>query len=175
MAEPFTIGIKLKPYVARHLINTFGDPVNLYCKEGRSLHQFIINALKNPEKRYDKRINLDYFDGETRFVISKSDFYQYGWEMSKTDMVKFNSIVEAQVKIMCRCYILFDKSLGVPVYKSAKNFQNEFGFSEQDFPAETIIKDFNRNASYLKFDKTLIIKDIKKLFTVQLSKIRTFA
>ena len=109
MRSDFTIGLFLKPYVYKYLVNNFGDPVNLY-DSNNELKNYFINFLKKPSTRYEKRLTLSPQTHETRFVISNSDFYRYGWEVTKTDMIKFNNKVEALVKFYSRCYIAFDKS-----------------------------------------------------------------
>ena len=173
MTDEFTIGLFLKPYVHKYLVNNFGDPVNLYDPEGAELKGSLIGLLKKPSTRYDKRVKLTFQTQETRFLISKSDFYRYGWEITNTDMIKFNNKVEALVKFYSRCYIAFDKSLGIPISKSIRSFQKEFGFSEDLWSYDAIKKDFDRNGSYIKFDKLSVFKDnLRNLFMVQLSEIR---
>lgn len=173
MSEEFTIGLYLKPYVHKYLVNNYGDPVNLYGQNGDDLKSFLIGILKKPSTRYEKRTQLTFQSHETRFIISKSDFYRYGWEVTKTDMIKFNNKVEALVKFYSRCYIAFDKSMGIPISRSIRNFQNEFGFTEDLWSYESIKKDFDRNGSYIKFDKLSVFKDnLRNIFMVHLSEIR---
>ena len=173
MKDVFTVGIMLKPYVHKYLINHFGDPVNLYMKDGSDLKNFMIELLRKPSYKREKRITLNYQNQETRFIISKSDFYRYGWEITKSDMIRFNNKVEALVKFYSRSYIAFDKSLGIPISTSIRTFQNEFGFDEDIWPYESIKKDFDRHGAYIKFDKVSVFKEnIKKIFIDQLSEFR---
>jgi len=173
MSSEFTIGLHLKPYVKRYLINNFGDPVNLYCVEGQDLKELMIQFLKKSCRKNDKRIKLTTLNKETRIRISESDFYRYGWEISKTDMLKFNNRIESLIKFYARCFIAFDKSFGVPISISIRSFQDEYGFSEEDFPYETIKKDFDRNGHYIKFDKFSTFKtSLREIFMEQLSDFR---
>lgn len=176
MNSDFTIGLQLKPYVHQYLVNNFGNPVNLYGPGSINLKIALIEILKKRSTRYEKRTKLSYLTKETRFVISKNDFYRYGWEVTKTDMIKFNNRVEALVKFYARNYIGFDKSLGIPISKSIRNFQDEFDFPEDVWPYDTIKKDFDRNGAYVKFDKISVFKkNLRELFMVQLSEIRQLA
>lgn len=176
MSSEFTIGLYLKPYVHKYLVNNFGDPVNLYDQKGDDLKNLLIGMLKKPSARYEKRITLNFQTQEARLIISKSDFYRYGWEVTKTDMIKFNNKVESLVKFYSRCYIAFDKSLGIPISKSIKSFQKEFGFSEDIWTYDSIKKDFDRHGSYIKFDKLSVFKDnLRNIFLEQLSEIRQTA
>lgn len=175
MNSDFTIELYLKPYVHKYLTSNYGDPVNLY-ESDNELKNYLIGLLKKPSNRYEKRIKLTLQTKETRFIVSKSDFYRYGWVITKTDMIKFNNKVEALVKFYARCYIAFDKSFGVPISKSIRKFQKEFGFSEDIWSYESIKKDFDRNGSYVKFDKLAVFKDnLKNIFLEQLSEIRQLA
>jgi hypothetical protein len=167
-SDLFTIGIILKPYVKRYLINNFGDPVNLYCHKGNKLKKLMTDYLERKDKTHDKRINYDDCN-ETRFVISKCDFYRYGWEMSKSNMLKFNSNVEAELKFICRMWIMNDRALGVPLKKSIEDFQLNFGFSDQEFSYDTIRKDYQRNCEFPDFRNTQRIKEIRNLFLQQVS------
>lgn len=176
MNKDFTIGLFLKPYVHQYLVNKFGNPVNLYDSQGGDLKNFLIGLLKKPSAKYEKRIKLRYLTHETRIVISKSDFYRYGWEITKTDMIKFNNWVESQIKFYARCYISFDKSLGIPISRSIRNFQDEFEISEDLWSYDSIKKDFDRHGAYIEFDKISVFKDqLRNLFLEQLSEIRQLA
>lgn len=172
MAEPFIIGIILKPYVSRYLINNFGDPVDLYCRKGRKLKKLMIECLMSKEKRFDKRIIQDE-NNETSLVISKDDFYRYGWEMTRSNMLKFNYAVEDEIKFICRLWIMNDKSHGVQLKKSIEDFQIQFGFTEEEFPYETIKKDYLRNGQNLEIYNHIKINNIRNLFMEQVSLIGT--
>jgi hypothetical protein len=176
MKSQFTVGIILKPYVRKYILNRFGDPADLYSKEGEALKIRMIEMLKKPCLRNEKRINEENMGIETRFCISESDFYRHGWEISKTDMIRFNRFIENEIKFYSRCYIAFEKSFGVPIATSIRNFQHEFEFTEEDFPYETIKKDFDRNGQYIKFDKFSVFKkNLRDIFLEQLSEIRHIA
>ena len=132
----------------------------------------MIECLASKEKWHDKRIIQDE-SNETSLVISKDDFYRYGWEMSKSNMLKFNSAVEDEIKFICRLWIMNDKSHGVQLKKSIEDFQKQFGFSEEEFGYETIKKDYLRNGQNHEINNTLKVNYIRKLFMEQVSLLGT--
>jgi hypothetical protein len=173
MSDNFTVGIALKPYVHRYLVNAYGYPVNLYNPDVRWLRQIMIECLRKPEFRFDKRILANFHNEETRFVISNNDFYRYGWIISKTDMLKFNARIESEIKFLSRTFISIEKCFGVPISTAIRNFQIRYDFTEDDFPYETIKKDLNRNGDYIKFDEMQsLIQNYRNILLEQLSEIR---
>lgn len=175
MAEPYTIGISLKSYVARHVMNEFGDPADLYCKEGKYLMDYIKTCLKRPKTFNDSKIDLNNLSVETRFVISQHDFYSCGWDVSKTHMLMINNRIEGTVKFLSRNYITIMKSFGIPINVAIRNFQREYDLPEEVFPYDTIYKDFERNGNYQK-DNNIErhIKNIRKILVTNLSESRQF-
>ena len=96
--------------------------------------------------------------------------------MTKTNQVKFNNKIESLIKFYSRTYIAFDKSLGIPISQSIRNFQNDFDFPEDIWSYEAIKKDFDRNGQYIKFDKISVFRDnLKNIFLQQKSDFRQFA
>lgn len=175
MSDQFTVGINLKPYVAKHLVNRFGDPVDLYCPEGKDLMDFIKTCLKRPKNHNDSKINLKNLPIECRVIISQHDFYTHGWMISKTHILMVNNRVESSVKALSRNYIFIMKSMGIPINTAIRDFQKEYNLPEEVFPYDTIYKDFQRNTIYLK-DNTLTdyLRKFRKILVTNLSENRQF-
>jgi hypothetical protein len=174
MQNDFTVGIYLKSYVSKHLTNLFGDPVNLYHESGRGreLRYLMLDSLRKPCYKYEKRIHNHSFEVETRFVISNNDFYHYGWYISKTDMLRMNSRVEAKIKLAMRNFIAFQQSYGISISDSIKSFRDYYNFDEDCFPYETIKKDFYRNNRYFNYETMQNLMDAhKEIFVEQMSEI----
>jgi len=166
----FTVQLSVKPYVRQHLINQFGEPCDFsISKPGDYLNAHLLRMLRKPIKRDELRIPKS-LTSTIEIQISQDIFYRYGWELTRHDMLRFNMLVENEIKFLSRAYIAFDKSLGIAINTSIRNFQDEYKFTEDSFPYETIKKDFDRNAQYIKFDKVdVFATELKKIFLAQMS------
>ncbi len=144
----FTVTIPAKPYVRHFLVIKYGDPINL--STDRYMNNFFRRMLKKPCARHDKYYQDllkhpgTYYSCKIEIVISESDFYRYGWELTKTDIIAFNGEIEYRVKSVMRDV--------VEIYENVMNqkeailqFQEEFGYDEEIWPYESIKKDYYRS------------------------------
>lgn len=154
----FTAIIHLKPYVARHLQNLYGDPVNL--SPNRDLHRFFVDCLKRGDPEHTNKTPKQ-LDTPVKIKISEYEFYHYGWEISLTDVLALNNRVENDIKLMLRLWIGNYKIYGFPISKAIKDFQRIFDFPEDVFPYETIKKDDYRNG--IKLEKDLMDEFLQKI------------
>ncbi|MDY0286041.1 MAG: hypothetical protein RBR21_07895 [Bacteroidales bacterium] len=173
MNEVFTVDVWVKPYVKKYLENNFGTPVDLRTKEGSMFYDLLQLSLQRPLHSYTRGNQPNTFlTAKLKLVIDEDTFHRYGFDMNKRNMIRFNSFVEKHIKLQARIYIGFQRSLGVPVSVSIPKFQEKFGFTEDDFPYDTIKKDFDRNGDFINFDMlTQFKEDLSTLLLEQLSKI----
>lgn len=173
MNEAFTVDVWVKPYVKKYLENNFGSPVDLRTKEGNMFYDLLQLSLQRPLHAFKRRNQPNTFlTAETRIVIDEDTFHRYGFDMNKKNMMRFNAFIEKHIKLQARIYIGFNRSLGVPVSVSIPKFQETFGFTEDDFPYDTIKKDFDRNGDFINFDMLTQFKEnLSTMLLEQLSKI----
>ncbi len=151
--KQFSVKIICKPYVKQFLLNVFGgDGVTpLDISRDKLLYQDFRNRLKKPSFRFESLYPTSHkYREEIRIKISKEDFYCYGWELSRTDMISFNRIVEAQVKLSLYAYVTPMVCMGIPLSDAVDGFQREQGYPEFVWPKESIYKDCQRNLSINK-------------------------
>lgn len=148
------VEIFCKPYVAAYLRNHFEnvrdsgiDSVDLGAK--KFVEEFFRNALSRRSTRYDVRTTLHQYTERVCISISNDDYERYGCFISKTSMLAFNSFLEQHIKSSCRIYVgLLHRNRGMMKAKAIRRFQEECGFTENDFPVETIKKDIDRHVDF---------------------------
>jgi hypothetical protein len=173
MNDIFTLELPVKPYVKAFLINNCGTPADLSLIP--LIYHDYITCLKNPTKRSDNTLVCNYPD-YINVIIPKDVFYRYGWEMTKTDIIRLNNKIESQIKFTSRNYIGINNAMGIPVAVSIREYQSLFSFSEDAFPYETIKKDYDRHGH--KINKPLIRDlraEITNIFMASLSDLGTIS
>jgi len=166
----FTISVPVKPYIKRFLELNYGSPVD-FNKDPKARRVFR-NLLRKPSIRYDYRYpdSLLYNKPEVEIYISEDDFYRYGWELSKTNIIAFGKYFEDNAKFFMRTAVGIYSGLGLPLNISIVKFQENFGFDEDTWNYESIKKDFYRNGKKFKIDfSEIIFKKLNNLFLVNLS------
>ena len=93
---------------------------------------------------------MNKYTDEIDIKISKDDFYRYGWEISMTDNVAFNRMMELKTKILLYKTVGIYLSFGYSLIESIARFQEQYGFSEDIWPKESIYKDCQRNLNIHK-------------------------
>lgn len=140
----YTVNIAVKPYVKAYLENNFGIPVDI--RQDPELNDLVNLMLREGSTRLDKIISVN-MSTTVELRISKDTFFRYGFTLTKTETLRFNSFLEKRIKFFARTYISYHKSLGTSVAKCIRDFQNTFGFSEDIWNYDSIKKDFDRNGS----------------------------
>lgn len=144
----FIITIPIKPYVKHYLVTNFSEPADL--STDKRLNKMFRDLLKRPVFRHDKRYNETFskeksiYSQSIEILISESDFYRYGWELTKTNTIQFNSEIESRTKEFMRRTVEIYENL-MSQKEAILKFQEEFGFSEDIWPYESIKKDYYRN------------------------------
>ena len=162
--QKFTIAIPVKPYVRRFLEFNYGLPISFMGDA--SANKFFQNLLRKPDKTDDRKYPDILFNHTdiVEITISEHDFYRYGWELTKTNIISFGRDFEDRVKVMMRSIVRVNVGLGIPINKSIEKFQDRFQFDEEIWKYEAIKKDFYRNGQVeiIDFD-TEIFKKIEKI------------
>lgn len=171
MADQFYLIVACKPYVKRFLEINFGNPVDL--SGDIMLRTMIRQSLKKPDKKFDKilgEMSCRYCE-TIRVKISDDEFYRYGWELSKSDTVKFGKEIESRVKFMMRTLVAVNLSLNGSIKMSIIHFQDSFEFQEDVWPYDTIKKEFFRNGIHDQIDfNDEIFNKLENIIMVNLSK-----
>lgn len=175
--------LPVKPYVKRFLELNFGyEDVNgdilVQLKADKKLYNHFRRCLKKPCFRYDKARCSEisnYYNETVEIVITEDDFYRYGWELSKTDIVAFGKEIESNVKFFMKNMVSFYSS-HMDLAKAIKLFQDKYGFTEDIWQYDSIIKDFQRNGLKIKIEfSSEITEKIEKIVLVNLSEKRTIS
>ena len=142
--KPFVVSVPVKPYVKRFLEINFGLPVE-FANHPKHNEKFL-SLLRKPSFHRDKQISNTFFmySETVDILISEHDFYKYGWQLTKTNIVAFGSYYEDCSKLMMRSIVGTMVSIGLPVNKSILRFQQQFQFTEDIWSYESIKKDFYR-------------------------------
>ena len=162
--QKFTITIPVKPYVKRFLEFNYGLPVSF--NGDPPAHKLFQNFLRKPYTTDDKKYpdTICTYTELVEVVISEHDFYRYGWELTKTNIVAFGKYFENRTKVMMRSVVGVNVGLGIPINKSIEKFQNRFLFDEEVWKYEAIKKDFYRNGQVEIIDfNNEIFKKIEKI------------
>jgi hypothetical protein len=171
MADQFYLIVACKPYVKRFLEINFGNPVDL--SGDIMLRTMIRQSLKKPDKKFDKilgEMSCRYCE-TIRVKISDDEFYRYGWELWKSDTVKFGKEIESRVKFMMRTLVAVNLSLNGSIKMSIIHFQDRFEFQEDVWPYDTIKKEFFRNGIHDQIDfNDEIFNKLENIIMVNLSK-----
>lgn len=165
----FLVKIPCKPYVSRFMEINYGDPANLNSgkavdiSKDKYLYAEFRSKLEKKSFRHDNIYNklaLKRYSAEISIKITQDDFYRYGWELSKTDIVYLNRIFEGKVKILMYTVVGSHHAMGISLTDSINYFQDKFLFPEDIWPKESIYKDCQRN---LCIEKNSISQNISEL------------
>ena len=144
----FTVDVCVKTYVKRFLELNCGNPADLTMLQ--EINDYFLNKLKHPSKQRDTCIVAPSDDDTIQIRISEDTFYRYGWEMTRTNQRQFSHHIEINIKFMWRNFIAVNTSMGIPVAKCIREFQNNSGLTEEYLKYDTIKKDYDRNVKVVK-------------------------
>lgn len=176
----FKIILPVKPYVRQYLLNNFldekffGDGV-VNIRKDAELNTVFRHILSKKSHRYDDRYRniSSRYSQKVAIVISRDDFFRYGFEMSATDTIRFGRILESRVKSILYSYIDIYRSIGCSIKESINRFQEIMNYPEEVWSADSIRRDYNRrNITNREFADALFSK-IDKIFMGNLSVNRT--
>lgn len=179
----FTVSIPVKPYVKRYLEINYGSPVS-FITDPRANEMFK-RMLHKPCAHYERKYpnELVSHTGKVEVLITERDFYRYGWELTKTDVVAFGKHFENRAKNFMRSVVGVYHSLGLPINISILRFQQQFQFEEEFWSYESIKKDFYRNGLKERMDfdneifnkiEKIIMRNLSDLGTITTKAIKTY-
>jgi len=142
-----------KSYVKRYLINNYGNPVDF--RKNRYFGNYFKMLLERKICQHNKRIHLkqygkQIYKSEVIVFIDDDTFNRFGFDLTAQSVVDFNMFIEDYIKSQSRAIIFTANSFGQAWVDAIRNFQNAFGFSEDDFSTEAIRKDLQRNKEILE-------------------------
>ena len=181
----FLVSFPCKPYVKRFLEINYGVSESLErdsiidIAKDKFLYAEFQQKLRNKSFRYDVRYSnlaLYKYSEEISIKITQDDFYRYGWELSKTDIIYLNSIFEGRCKMLMYSVVGSCLAIGMNLVSSIDYFQDKYLFSEDIWQRESIYKDCQRNLHMNKNEMHInISKIIDKIILVKLSSNRTIS
>jgi hypothetical protein len=144
-----TLNVPVKPYIKKYLEKNYGNPVNFSGVRG--LSDFFNLLLEKQTLRREKQTTLNRYSELVTIVITRDVFYRYGWSISNTSVVSFNALFEMVIKERGRDAIRIRKDeANKKISESIRQYQIDFGFTEDDFPFDTIKKDVQRHTNISK-------------------------
>lgn len=159
MAAKFNINIPCKSYTKRYLELNYGEPVDF--TRDNTIYPSFRDKLKRQSKRHDNAYSmLAKYNTTVDVKITEDDFYTYGWELTPTEIVRFNKDIEGRSKLFMYLIVSTRISFGMNVTDAVRYFQERFGFSEDIWPVESIVKDCQRN---LTVHKNEVIDNVSDL------------
>ncbi len=170
----FHVSIPVKSYVKRFLELNYGDPV--FFHPDREDYSVLRECLKD-SRRYDSKYDdvLCTYSNNVTVLLTEYDFYHFGWDMTRTNVIKFGVHFETKVKTLMRSMVGIYHGLGLPINVSINKFQDRFFFDENVWQYQSIKKDFYRNGTTSKIDfdgeifnkvEKIVVKNLYKKGTI---------
>lgn len=168
-AQKFVITVPVKPYVKRFIELNYGNPA--WFHPDKADYSLLRDCLKESRK-YDKRFpELCTYSERVSILISERDFYRVGWEMTRTNVVRFGTWFEMKAKTLMRSMVGIYHGLGLPMNVSITKFQDRFLFDEEAWPYQSIKKDLFRHTNYVEIDfDNEIFNKVEKIVMTNLYK-----
>jgi hypothetical protein len=167
----FFLELPVKPYVKRYIVLNYGSPANF--SSNKFINDRFRKCLSKPSRRnnpvYEKTAFCKYSE-IIKIILTQDDFYRYGWELSPTDIISFGKLLEHQAKFLMRNMISFYMTL-MNERDAILTFQNNFGFTEDIWPFDSIKKNYSRSvnkSAKFSYTKDFAIK-LENLLLVSLS------
>lgn len=170
MSKNFIVTVPVKPYVKRYIELNYGNPADF--SSDASLQKLVHKCLSNPSTRYENKYEnkLCTYTERIGIAISEDYFYRYGWQFTYTEIVNFGKTFEFVIKTKMILIVGTYTGMGLSFRHAIERYQERSGLSEQDWPYESIKKDYYRNKPREKINFfPQIISQIDKLILVKLS------
>ena len=172
MAITFSVELPCKPNVKVFIEQNYGQPVRF--NKDKTLTALIRTLLEKKDSRLKWRgINASVFSEKVIFYISEYDFNLYGGYLSAQAIMDLNRIFDTRAKTLMRSWCSAQYSYGKTAVECVKTFQERFGFTEDIWKFESIIKDCKRNNVFDSDTNKLIENKIHNLIIAQMSGNRT--
>lgn len=148
--ERMAVWVPCKGYVKRFLVSNYNRPdddwaelVNL--SPNRELAEDFRRRLIRGEARRDLTVHGRYTT-QVAIEISMDTFQRYGWLLSPTETLHFNSRLERDVKQVLHTYCAMLSITGLSIADRIKRFRKATGITEIDWDTDSIRKELQRNA-----------------------------
>ena len=173
--DRWVVWVPCKGYVKRWLIANFNRPdehwqeiVNLSsCKE---LAEDFKKRLVRHEARRDKIVK-GHYTTRVAIEITEDTFNRYGWSLTPTEALAWNSMVERKVKMVLHTYNSMLSITGRSFSERIKRFRHATGITELDWDTDSIRKELQRNSKVsAEEDFEQIVKKIEQKCWALLSK-----
>ena len=169
----FVVTIPVKPYVKRFVELNYGLPADF--TKHPEIHKEVCRSLKKPCTHRDNQFEnkLCTYTETLEIVISQRDFYRYGWEFSRTDIVSFGKSFETTIKCNMHNTVNIYRGVGLSIKESIIKFQDHYSMEEEYWSYESIKKEYYRRRPENEIDFFIeIIGKIDELFMRTLSRKR---
>ena len=162
----FVVWMPCKTYVKSYLLHNYNSPdedwpeiVNI--ANNQVLHDQFLIRLKKQSYRRDKTLKCSQYKSSVPVEITKDEFYRYGWSLTDTDLIKFNKMLEANVKTILHTYICMMRMTGMNMTDCINRFRDKTHINEIDWDTDSIRKEIQRNLDAP--DQTLIDDFLNKI------------
>lgn len=169
-SELYSIKIACARYVQRYLMRNFGTPLHghpylIDIRRDQELRHFVAASIEKPCHRHDKYLSTLLNRKRNTIIeirISKDQFERCGWQLSKTDELRFNSIIENRCKKDLITFLTLQYSIGETLDTAIDEFYHEYGYSDSSWPRASIQKIWYRK--YQKSDLISLKNEIHSFF-----------
>lgn len=169
------VWVPCKGYVKRWLLANYNSPDDNWAElvnlsPNRELAEDFRRRLIRGEARRDNSVRGRYTT-QVAIEISMDTFNRYGWMLSPTETLHFNSRLERDVKQVLHTYSAMLSVTGMSIAERIKRFRKATGITENDWDTDSIRKELQRNAKIdAKDDFKKICKKMEQKCWAVLSK-----
>ena len=173
--DRMAVWVPCKGYVKRWLLANYNSPDDNWAElvnlsPNRELAEDFRRRLIRGEARRDNSVHGRYTT-QVAIEISMDTFNRYGWMLSPTETLHFNSRLERDVKQVLHTYSAMLSVTGMSIAERIKRFRKATGITENDWDTDSIRKELQRNAKIdAKDDFKKICKKMEQKCWAVLSK-----
>lgn len=148
--DRMAVWVPCKGYVKRWLLANYNSPDDNWAElvnlsPNRELAEDFRRRLIRGEARRDNSVRGRYTT-QVAIEISMDTFNRYGWMLSPTETLHFNSRLEREVKQVLHTYSAMLSVTGMSIAERIKRFRKATGITENDWDTDSIRKELQRNA-----------------------------
>lgn len=148
--DRMAVWVPCKGYVKRWLPANYNSPDDNWAElvnlsPNRELAEDFRRRLIRGEARRDNSVRGRYTT-QVAIEISMDTFNRYGWMLSPTETLHFNSRLERDVKQVLHTYSAMLSMTGLSIAERIKRFRKATGITENDWDTDSIRKELQRNA-----------------------------
>lgn len=154
--DRMAVWVPCKGYVKRWLLANYNSPDDNWAElvnlsPNRELAEDFRRRLIRGEARRDNSVRGRYTT-QVAIEISMDTFNRYGWMLSPTETLHFNSRLEREVKQVLHTYSAMLSVTGMSIAERIKRFRKATGITENDWDTDSIRKELQRNAKINGYD-----------------------